>query len=89
MVAHCWIHCLARKVGLEQSSDDFQNIKLGRGGEGRRKGIKKCFREIPSNSGLLKIKKVMNKAIPSISCKFPSPGPHEFGSTHCGEAGPL
>ena len=28
-------------------------------------------------------------AIPSISCKFPSPGPHEFGSTHCEEAGPL
>ena len=23
VVAHCWIHCLARKVGLELSSDDI------------------------------------------------------------------
>ena len=43
MVAHCWVHCLARKVGLEQFRNEFQHIKLctggrGEGGEGEREG---------------------------------------------------
>ena len=34
MVAHCWVHCFARKVGLEESCDDIQHIELRREGKG-------------------------------------------------------